>query len=62
MASFWHASGDPDLARSALALAWQLSDPQHAVPAHPFTVELTDPEPRRRPGRPPRPAATPGRG
>jgi len=41
MASFWHASDDPDLARSALALAWQLADPQHAVPAHPFAVELT---------------------
>jgi len=40
MASFWHASGDPDLARSALALTWQLSDPQHAVPGHPFTVAL----------------------
>lgn len=41
MASFWQASGDPDLARSSLALAWQLSDPQHAVPGHPFTVALT---------------------
>ena len=41
MSSFWHASGDPDLARSALALAWQLSDPQHAVPGHPFAVALT---------------------
>ncbi len=41
MSSFWQASGDPDLARSALTLAWQLSDPQHAVPAHPFTVALT---------------------
>ena len=41
MASFWQASGNPILARSALTLAWQLSDPQHAVPAHPFTVELT---------------------
>ncbi len=41
MSSFWQASGDPDLARSALALAWQLADPQHAVPAHPFTVALT---------------------
>ena len=41
MSSFWQASGDPELARSALALAWQLSDPQHAVPAHPFTVALT---------------------
>ena len=41
MASFWQSSGDPDLARSSLALAWQLSDPQHAVPGHPFTVALT---------------------
>ncbi len=41
MASFWQSSGDPGLARSSLALAWQLSDPQHAVPGHPFTVALT---------------------
>lgn len=41
MASFWDAAGDPELARPALALAWQLSDPQHAVPVHPFTVALT---------------------
>jgi hypothetical protein len=41
MASFWEASGDDDLGRSALALAWQLSDPQHAVPSHSFTVALT---------------------
>ena len=41
MASFWQASGDPELGRSALALAWQLADPQHAVPGHPFTVALT---------------------
>jgi hypothetical protein len=41
MAAFWEASGDPDLARSAMILSWQLSDPQHAVPAHPFTVELS---------------------
>jgi hypothetical protein len=41
MASFWERSGDPDLARSSLTLAWQLSDPQNAVPAHPFTVALT---------------------
>ncbi len=41
MASFWQSSGDPSLARSSLALAWQLSDPQHAVPGHPFTVALT---------------------
>jgi hypothetical protein len=41
MAAFWEAAGDPDLARSAMILAWQLSDPQHAVPSHPFTVELS---------------------
>ena len=41
MAWFWQASGDHDLGRSALALAGQLSDPQHAVPSHPFTIALT---------------------
>ncbi|HEX8200532.1 MAG TPA: hypothetical protein VF590_08590, partial [Isosphaeraceae bacterium] len=41
MAWFWHASGDLDLGRSALALAEQLADAQHAVPGHPFTVALT---------------------
>jgi len=41
MASFWQAAGEDDLGRSALALAWQLSDAQHAVPGHPFTVALT---------------------
>jgi hypothetical protein len=41
MASYWEAAGDPDRGKSALALAWQLSDAQHAVPAHPFTVALT---------------------
>jgi hypothetical protein len=41
MAAFWRASTAPDLSRSALALAWQLSDAQHAVPGHPFTVALT---------------------
>jgi hypothetical protein len=41
MAWFWRASGDDDRARTALALAWQLSDPQHVVPGHPFTVELS---------------------
>jgi hypothetical protein len=41
MASFWQSSGEPALARSSLALAWQLADPQHAVPGHPFTVALT---------------------
>ena len=41
MASFWQASGDADLGQSALGLAWQLSDAQHIVPAHPFTIALT---------------------
>src|SRR5260370_183702 len=41
MALFWQASDDHELGRSALALAWQLSDEQHAVPGHPFTVALT---------------------
>jgi hypothetical protein len=41
MASFWEAAGDEELGKSALALAWQLSDAQHAVPSHPFTVALT---------------------
>lgn len=37
----WRAAGAAELSRSALTLAWQLADPQHAVPAHPFTAELT---------------------
>lgn len=41
MAAFWRAVGNADLGQSALALAWQLSDAQHAVPSHPFFVELT---------------------
>jgi hypothetical protein len=41
MAWFWRAGGDDARARSALALAWQLSDAQHVVPGHPFTVALT---------------------
>jgi hypothetical protein len=41
MAWFWKADGDLDLARSAMGLAWQLSDAQHVVPGHPFTVALT---------------------
>jgi hypothetical protein len=40
MASFWQASGDPERGQAALALAVQLSDEQHAVPGHPFTVAL----------------------
>ncbi len=41
MAAFWRATRQDDLGQSALALAWQLADPQHAVPSHPFFVELT---------------------
>ncbi|MEW4568655.1 hypothetical protein AB1L88_12390 [Tautonia sp. JC769] len=41
MGWFWRAAGAAELARSALALAEQLSDPQHVVPAHPFTAALT---------------------
>jgi len=41
MAAFWHAGAEPGLGLSALALARQLSDPQHAVPGHPFIVALT---------------------
>ena len=37
----WRSAGDEELARSALALAWQLSDHASAVPGHPFTVALT---------------------
>jgi hypothetical protein len=40
MACFWEASGDIELGQGALALAWQLSDPAHAVPSHPFTRAL----------------------
>jgi hypothetical protein len=41
MASFWQAAQDEPRGRAALALAVQLSDEQHAVPGHPFTVALT---------------------
>ncbi len=40
-AAAWHASDRIDLGQTALALAWQLADPQHAVPSHPFTVAYT---------------------
>ncbi len=40
MAGLWRATGDDGLADGALALADELSDPQHAVPRHPFFVEL----------------------
>ncbi len=42
MAAFWHSSDSVELARSALAIAWQLSDPQHAVPGHPFLDALAE--------------------
>ena len=41
MAWLWKYSGLAELARSAAALASQLSDEQYIVPSHPFTVELT---------------------
>jgi hypothetical protein len=40
MAWVWRASGRSELARSAFALAAQISDEQYAVPSHPFTVAL----------------------
>ena len=51
MAWVWHASGRVELARSAFALAGQLSDEQYAVPSHPFTVALFDSQPPGRAGR-----------
>jgi hypothetical protein len=41
MSSFWQAAGELELGHSALALASQLGDEQHAVPGHPFTVALS---------------------
>lgn len=41
MASLWQAAGREYLGQSALALALQLSDAQHSVPSHPFTVALS---------------------
>ena len=41
MAWFWRSEGADRLWRSALVLAWQLSDAQHVVPGHPFTVQIT---------------------
>ena len=41
MAAFWRATREEDLSRSALTRAWQIADPQHDVPSHPFFVELT---------------------
>jgi hypothetical protein len=41
MAWVWQGSGWAELARSACALACQLSDEQYEVPSHPFTVALS---------------------
>jgi hypothetical protein len=41
MAWVWQGSGRTELARSAFALACQLSDEQYEVPSHPFTVALS---------------------
>jgi hypothetical protein len=41
MAWLWHSSSRVELARSAFALAGELSDEQYSVPSHPFTVALT---------------------
>jgi hypothetical protein len=40
-AVLWRALRQEYLSLSALSLGWQLSDPQHAVPSHPFFLELT---------------------
>jgi hypothetical protein len=40
MTAFWSASGANELARVARMVAWQLADPQHAVPSHPFLAAL----------------------
>jgi hypothetical protein len=41
MAWFWRSEGAEEISRSALVLAWQLSDAQYVVPGHPFTVQIT---------------------
>ncbi len=41
MVRLWHCGGQEELWQSALALAYQLSDEQYAVPSHPFTLWLT---------------------
>jgi hypothetical protein len=41
MAWLWKFLDELELSRSALALGYQLSDEQYAVPSHPFTIELT---------------------
>jgi hypothetical protein len=38
MGWFWSYGDEPELARGASVLAGELSDEQHAVPAHPFAV------------------------
>lgn len=42
MAILWRAEGADELSRSALALVYQLDDPQHAVPGHPFLSSLAE--------------------
>ena len=41
MGWLWWADGASELSRSALAMAGQLSDPQHVVPAHPFAAGIS---------------------
>ena len=41
MAWFWRSSGREELGKSALGLAWLLSDPQHLVPGHFFSNAIT---------------------
>ena len=41
MGWLWRSAGAAELSRSAMALAEQLSDPQHVVPSHPFTAALS---------------------
>jgi hypothetical protein len=40
MSLVWSANDLPRRADAARTLAWQLSDPQHIVPGHPYIIEL----------------------
>lgn len=40
MSLVWSANDLPRRADAARTLAWQLSDPQHIVPSHPYIIEL----------------------
>ncbi len=40
MSLVWSANDLPRRADAARMLAWQLSDPQHIVPSHPYIIEL----------------------